>query len=544
MTDEDPAVLERVDAPVLALDEDWRFTYVNGAAESLLDAPEGTLKGRVIWDVLSGLMETSVPGALHRARSTGESTETVASAGDKEVRFEAHPGEDGMTVLLSDVTDRRGRERQLRQYERAFTAAEDPIYVLDTDGTFREVNDAMVELTGYDREALIGQPFAMLIDEDERERAERRIRDALFEDEESVGRIEATLQAADGTVRHCEVNVALLRSDEGMEGTVGVIRDVTGQRQREQRLAVLDRVLRHNIRNEMNVVLGRAEAIERVTDDEDIAEHVRRIGQKAKDLVGMSEDIRRFSDALAPSVGTARPRETFEVVVDVVEEFRKMYPDAEVRIRVKATPWMYVHESVLAAVEEVVHNAIVHNDRPEPTVEVTIDAHGDAETGEVTIAVADDGPGLPEDERAVLTGDGETPLNHASGIGLWLVNWAVRKSGGHLSFAENDPRGSVVRIHLQQARPPDEASDPEAGADRVETDATTDPVGSAESGDDSNGPAEPGDDPTGSPGTDPGHDATGSPGTDESDNSVVAVGPGDDDESTSEGDGDDPTGDS
>jgi signal transduction histidine kinase len=67
------------------------------------------------------------------------------------------------------------------------------------------------------------------------------------------------------------------------------------------------------------------------------------------------------------------------------------------------------------------------------------------------VSVADDGPGIPDHERAVLTDGEETALEHGSGLGLWLVHWVVERSGGRLSFAENDPRGSVVRMDLRPA---------------------------------------------------------------------------------------------
>jgi len=43
------------------------------------------------------------------------------------------------------------------------------------------------------------------------------------------------------------------------------------------------------------------------------------------------------------------------------------------------------------------------------------------------------------------------PLYHGSGLGLWLINWIVKRSGGTLEFSENQPRGNVVTIELTRA---------------------------------------------------------------------------------------------
>jgi signal transduction histidine kinase len=101
------------------------------------------------------------------------------------------------------------------------------------------------------------------------------------------------------------------------------------------------------------------------------------------------------------------------------------------------------------AVDNLLENAVVHTTSLSPTVEVTV--RRDEETGTVEVSVADDGPGIPRQEREVLVDGQETPLDHGSGIGLWLVNWIVSESMGTVSFGENDPTGSVVTLRLPLA---------------------------------------------------------------------------------------------
>ena len=60
---------------------------------------------------------------------------------------------------------------------------------------------------------------------------------------------------------------------------------------------------------------------------------------------------------------------------------------------------------------------------------------------------------------AVLQRGRETSLEHASGLGLWLVHWIVTESGGSVSFEEREPRGSVVELTLPRAEPLD-STDP------------------------------------------------------------------------------------
>jgi signal transduction histidine kinase len=87
---------------------------------------------------------------------------------------------------------------------------------------------------------------------------------------------------------------------------------------------------------------------------------------------------------------------------------------------------------------------VVHNDGPEPRVSVRVTATG---TG-TRVVVADDGPGIPEAERSVIESSTESPLSHASGIGLWGASWAVQQLGGDLSFEESDLGGTAVVVEL------------------------------------------------------------------------------------------------
>ncbi|MUV90188.1 histidine kinase, partial [Halapricum sp. CBA1109] len=70
-----------------------------------------------------------------------------------------------------------------------------------------------------------------------------------------------------------------------------------------------------------------------------------------------------------------------------------------------------------------------------------------------SLTVADDGPGIPDRERAVLDSGTETQLEHGLGMGLWSINWAVTRVGGDLSVADNDPRGTVVTVRLYGTDP-------------------------------------------------------------------------------------------
>jgi signal transduction histidine kinase/DNA-binding NarL/FixJ family response regulator len=216
---------------------------------------------------------------------------------------------------------------------------------------------------------------------------------------------------------------------------------------REQRLQVFNRILRHNLRNDLNVVLGRAENIaEEFPPAEQEASVIK---QKASELIEISEKAREVGKTLDRENRTKKQIDLTDCVERTCPEFRQNYPDAEIVTDVPDSVRVYADKTLEAAISELIENAIEHNDGA-PSITVTVSAtEDDREWLELT--VLDDGPGIPKDEREVLAEGEETALHHGSGLGLWLTNWIVGKFGGELSFDDYHASGGAVTLRLQRA---------------------------------------------------------------------------------------------
>ncbi|WP_255152521.1 PAS domain-containing protein [Halorarius halobius] len=403
-------------------------------------------------------IEAAVETALDDHEHIDERLRVVRPSG--EVRWVRVLGEpevvDGEVASLrgafQDVTDRIDRQRDLERYEAIVTTAADPVYVLDESGHVTMANEAMVEQFALGHGDLIGTPMRDLIGAEQAREAEREIASMLRQGDDQRT-LTFTLTTPTRGRRTYEVNVSILWSDGEFAGTVGVAREVTALLEREQRLSVLDRVLRHNIRNKLNVVVGRADALTGI-DDGTVRDNARAIINACDELLELSETARRFeatvhadgTDAELIDLGTHLPH--------VVEEANTSYPDASVALDVDDPPlWVDAHRTLELAVEEVIENAIVHSGGS-PSVHVT--ANEDSDSGVVELRVADDGPGLDDVDRQALERGIETPLEHMTGLGLWFVRWTVESSGGTLTIEDNDPRGTVVVFRLPGANRPDE----------------------------------------------------------------------------------------
>ncbi|WP_226011260.1 ATP-binding protein [Halomicrobium salinisoli] len=278
---------------------------------------------------------------------------------------------------------------------------------------------------------VVGEPIERLLDEDV----------AALQSSSSLA-----IDGIDGK-RHYEPDVSEMYDGSGaVLGYAIVLRDVTDREMRQQRLQVLNRVLRHNLRNEMTTIRGRAEVL--AAGDGDASALGDAITDSADDLVELGERAREIERMLSL---TARsdPRCHLAPVVDDVLDDVAAGADADVTVDVPDDLAAAVDERLLEpVVRNLVGNAVEHSDRQRPTVEVAAGrARGD-ESLPVVLRVADDGPGLPDNERSAIERGHENPLEHGSGLGLWAVRWGVTRMGGALSIRDRDPRGTVVEIRL------------------------------------------------------------------------------------------------
>jgi signal transduction histidine kinase len=222
--------------------------------------------------------------------------------------------------------------------------------------------------------------------------------------------------------------------DETLGYTLTLI-DVTEREIRRQRLAVLNRILRHNVRNELDVVRAHAE-------DADLTPAIQGVDR----LERLSEETRRVQELMERSADDRAPTELSPLLDDTVADVTAG-TNAEVTVTTPDVTVTLDRKLCRYAVRQLVENAVEHTDAPVPHVVV----RGEHSKSDVRIVVADDGPGIPESEQAVIETAEEAPLKHASSFGLWGTNWAVRAMGGSLSFDDSDLGGTAVTVTLPDA---------------------------------------------------------------------------------------------
>lgn len=315
----------------------------------------------------------------------------------------------------------------LRMHPGAGTAGEraavremdEAVITIERDGTLARLNDAATQLFG---QRLSDNSVAEVLGDDLSTLAGHEVVECWTEE----GR------------REFDPRVTELTNDHGeIYGYTVILIDVTDRNIRQQRIEVLNRILRHNIRNSLDVIKANAESL-------DDGERERSILNATDGLEELSGSARRIEKLMRQPQDQRPSAEVGAVAESVIEDISEAYPAASVSVTPTDEPRSVDAEVARFALRHVVENAVVHNDSDQIRVEIRMVS---TETG-VRIIVADNGPGIPEAERAVIENETESAHSHTTGLGLWGTNWAVTQLGGDLSFRESDLGGTAVSIEF------------------------------------------------------------------------------------------------
>ncbi|QZX98485.1 histidine kinase N-terminal 7TM domain-containing protein [Halobaculum rubrum] len=352
------------------------------------------------------------------------------------------------------------------------THLSDPVVVVDGDEAIRATNEAATRL--FEEDDPIGRPIdetfhdqpALVESIRTRQSSGTTTVTATVESaqgdgeqrEENGRQGSAADRATDGRRRNDREPTARPRTFEVSVGsldrtdaTVLVFRDVTERLAAERRAEVLNRVLRHDLRNDISVIDGYLTLLEEELSDSRSDAAREALDVLAKRTDGMLSVVEQA--ALAETLADGSPEfkrfDLTTVVRERCEQVRAEQP--EVRLET-SLPDDAIAVSAVAVfpsvVDNLIENAIEHADDDRPRLAVRLDA--DPATSTVELRIEDEGPGIPADDRAVLVGT-EPSLENANGLGLWLINRITTISGGSVDATDRDGGGTIVTVTLPLA---------------------------------------------------------------------------------------------
>ncbi|MFC6754552.1 PAS domain S-box protein [Halorubrum tibetense] len=343
------------------------------------------------------------------------------------------------------MADRPARDRALRRYETILDSLDDAVYAIEPDGSIAYVNDRYAEMKGVDRETLIGTDIYDWVTDETAAKA-KRARAELADGDRDVGVIEYDFLTADGERFPVEMRFTKVKADGETLDRVGVIRDITDRKRREEslrrkneRLDEFARVVSHDLRNPLSVAEGRLDLLEGAlrelreppgaegsvdsddpadSDDETAAleTHVEEIAHAHGRMRQLIDDLL----LLARADDDVDDGEVVDLASLATDAWRNV-ATAEAILDVRTDRSLSGDRSRLERLaENLFRNAIEHGGED---VTVTV---GDLENG---FYVADDGPGIPPDDRERVFESGYTTTPEGTGFGLRIVEQVADAHG-------------------------------------------------------------------------------------------------------------------
>lgn len=308
------------------------------------------------------------------------------------------------------------------------------VAIVSRNGEVAELNAAAESVLGVDTATALGEPLGSFLPIERFDPADPP----------------RTIELTDSERRTYEVTTSTVADQHGDPlGYTVVLSDVTVRERQRQRVEVLNRVLRHNLRNDLTVVLGYAETLADRHDGEDqrMAELIAANARSLTDLGENAREVEAFLEAEETTFDAAAL--TRSVLTDLAADA----PEAAVETDIADSIRLHgVDRAFEAVVDNLVENAIEHGAEP-ITVSLT------PTDGGARLVVRDSGPGIPEHELAVLRSGGETALEHGSGLGLWAVYWGATLLGATIDIETPEAGGTQVAVTFP-AGSPDGSAEP------------------------------------------------------------------------------------
>ncbi|MCK7543460.1 ATP-binding protein [Marinobacter bryozoorum] len=348
--------------------------------------------------------------------------------------------ESRVNQLSGELTaETRQRQRELEEKERLadrlstlLSALPAGVVVLDSQGTVAQCNPAAVALLG---EPLEGERWVSVI---QRCFAPRR------DDGHEVS-------LKDG--RRVSIEI---RTMENEPGQLILLTDLTETRQLQsqlahaQRLSAMGRMvasLAHQIRTPLSAAILYGGHLSQPELDEELRQRcASRLMSRLTHLESQVRDMLTFARGetrLAEALSSERIEDGLRAAVDGLNLTDSQ--QVELVVRGNRVPLMCNQEALVGACMNLVNNSL---EAGAGKVEVSVTGDGD----ELIIAVADNGPGFPEQQAGQLMEAFYTTKSHGTGLGLAVVQAVVKAHNGQFSLVPMPAGGACASVRLPAAR--------------------------------------------------------------------------------------------
>ncbi len=331
------------------------------------------------------------------------------------------------------------RTRELERLKDRFQSfvkhSPDVITAIEADGTITYQSPAIERVLGYEPDEMIGENVLEYVHPEDEDRVKSWFHSVLESDEEGLVTKEYRFRRADGSWIWVE---SITSADGGDTGSDYIInsRDVTERKRREreleqksERLEEFAGIVSHDLQTPITVADARLEMAQAECD----SDHLEAMGEaldRMEEIIDGTLTLAREGQIVDETEPVALADLADRCFRTVASRTATLQRTAELTIRADL-------ERLRRVIENLFSNAVDHGGE-DVTVRI-----GELEDG---FYVADDGPGIPEDEREVVFETGYSKSESGTGFGLAIVEEIVESHGWEIEATESDCGGARFEI--------------------------------------------------------------------------------------------------
>lgn len=471
------SILESITDGFMYLDREWRYRYVNAQMKEIIEREGEALQGQRIWDVVPELLGTPFEENYREAMAKQQVVHFEGCHPTRQRWLDVHvyPIQDGITVYLHDITERKSAEEALRESEIRFRALVEAniigIITSDSGGHLYEANEAFLSLVGYTRQDLdMGRvDWKNITPPEYRQQDEQSIRD--IQEQGTFSPYEKEFLRRDGRRVPVLVGGTRLRIEGPEHLVICFILDLTARKAIEQQKDLMLGMTSHELKTPLAALKGTFQLLQR---------KVRRLEGRAG---GLSSEMRAFLDDLSDCLAAAHRQvdvqtrlindlldvsrmtsntlkleldrcDLLALVREAVEDLRVTAPARSLLLELPEDTAVTVladRNRISQVVTNYITNALRYSAADQP-VWVGVDVQGPG----ARVWVRDKGPGLTEEAQAELWqrfhqikgiavqgGSGK-----GLGLGLYICQTLIAQHHGEVGVESASGEGSTFWFTL------------------------------------------------------------------------------------------------
>jgi PAS domain S-box-containing protein len=448
-------ILDQVTDAFYTLDKEWRYTYLNKAAEKSFIVPKEEMLGRNIWEIFPEGYSTKLYEKLNEAanKQIPVQFEEKGIYTGKWFETRAYPSKNGLSVFFRDISNRKKKEEQLQNAEERFNMifqlSPSVIIISETkSGKILDVNQAFSDCLGYSRDEVIGQYSLFDFGVPE-------VRKKLIVIFLSEGRI--INQEVEVITKLAEVKSVLISANyfyaKGEKYLLATAIDITKDKQLEKELSRLDRLnligqmassIGHEVRNPMTSVKGFLQLLGSQETDEEKIEYYKI----------MISEIERANSIITEFLSLAnnkrvelKPKNLNEIIKGI---FPLLKSDAikhnkEIELELGSLPLIMLDEKEIS---QLIIN-LTRNGLEAMESAGVLSIKTTSQDSYITLTIQDQGKGIPKDLIDRLGTPFLTTKDEGTGLGLSICYSIASRHKATISV-ETSSAGSAFMIKFKK----------------------------------------------------------------------------------------------